>query len=400
MNRIAIFLLSIAAGGALAWMVAVKNQEARFTTLLAAQQASWDKEKAALEAALQSQPKQAVKLASSAMPVEPAARQMTPSEIIANLKDPRLGTSPRGIRAAIYNLETLIAAGTNALPAIREFLAENKDIPYDFAGGKGMKHSRLPTDFLVPPSLRFGLFDAAKQIGGPDAEKLLADMLQTTGSGMEVAWLAKTLQEMAPDKYRDTALAVARDLLTHPVAGGSNDKYERDFLYGVLSTYNDASLVSQSQAQLIAPDGQIDRSALRYIQQTLGEQSLPIAMQAYNDPRVDPAKKETLARIGLYYAGDNPQANQLFDAAVHNESLSVDARRNFIEDLNQDGISNQKNPTPEDQKIIEARIKLIQSYYDNGGMNQPILNGALNEAMKDLQGLLQKMAQSSATPHQ
>ena len=44
---------------------------------------------------------------------------------------------------------------------------------------------------LVPPSLRFGLFDVVRRIGGPDAEKLLGEMLGTTGRGVELAWLAR-----------------------------------------------------------------------------------------------------------------------------------------------------------------------------------------------------------------
>ena len=60
------------------------------------------------------------------------------------------------------------------------------------------------------------MFDAAKQVGGAEAEKLLAEVLGTTGRGVEVAWLARTLQGLAPNKYRDVASTAARELLARP----------------------------------------------------------------------------------------------------------------------------------------------------------------------------------------
>src|SRR6185503_1769266 len=162
-------------------------------------------------------------------------------------------------------------------------------------------------DSILPLSLRFGLFDAARQIGGVEAESLLADVLGATGRGVEVAWLARTLQEIAPDKYRDVALAAARELLARPLATNAAsplDRNERDQLFGVLTLYGDASYVGAAQAQLVRTDGEVDRSALRYLQQSLGQQAVPIAAQWYNDPRLtDPAKKEPFARLALNYVG-------------------------------------------------------------------------------------------------
>ena len=48
--------------------------------------------------------------------------------------------------------------------------------------------SACPTDFVFPPLLRFGLFDATLKIGGAKAEKLLADTLSITGRGVELAY--------------------------------------------------------------------------------------------------------------------------------------------------------------------------------------------------------------------
>jgi len=128
-------------------------------------------------------------------------------------------------------------------------------------------------------------------------------VLGTTGRGVEVAWLARTLQEIAPNKYRDVALAAARELLARPLTtnpASPLDRNERDHLFSVLTLYGDTSYVGAAQAQLLRADGEMDRSALRYLQQSLGQQAVPIAAQWYNDPRItDPAKKEPLARLAL-----------------------------------------------------------------------------------------------------
>jgi hypothetical protein len=306
-----------------------------------------------------------------------AGRQPTPEEIMEKLKKATTGTSSRTVRFAIQQLENLIDAGTNALPAIREFLALNQDIAYSFAGGKG---SKLGADFVVPPSLRLGLFDVVKHIGGSDAVKLLADVLKTTGSALEVAYLANELQEVAPNQYRDLALSVAQNLLTQSTTANL-DKNQRDNLYAVLTSYKDPSLLAQAQTQLVQTNGQIDRSALKYLQNSLGDQTVPIAAAAYNTSGLNPADKEELAKIGLYYAGVNPQANAFLATAVNDQSLPLDVRSGLVKDLGQDGF-NEKNPGAADLPIIQARLGLIDASTAAG--IDPTLQAAFLEAQKDL----------------
>jgi len=297
------------------------------------------------------------------------------------------------LRQAIYWLEDLISAGPAALPAIGEFLARNEDIDFGaLNAGKGGRGD-VPIDFVVPPSLRFGLLDVVKQIGGAEAEKLLAQVLGSTGRGVEVAWLARTLQEMAPDKYRDVALAVARELLARPLASNSLnplDRNERDYLFAVLSMYGDTSFVSAAQTQLLRPDGQVDRSALKYLQQTLGQQSIAIAAQMYDDPRLaDPAKKEPLARLALNYVGADAQANEFYQKAINDLSLPNGHRKNLIEDLNQDGFADTKNLTARDLPLIQSRLALIEQLAPNA--TDPVNAAAFKEAYKDLSKMLERL---------
>jgi hypothetical protein len=396
MKRLLLLVVVAVVGCSLLWALAAKHQAARDAVQLAAHQADWDKEKTDLEETI-GRLQDAARKAAEAPPtvqqpppaqiVVPSVKAPTPAEIIERLKNAKNGSPTRTVRLAIQQLENLIQTGTNAIPAIREFLAQNQDIAYGASGSRG---SRTATDFVAPPTLRVGLFDALKQIGGPQAQAALAEALQTATNGQEIAYLSAVLQGIAPDQYRDTALAAARQLL----AAGNLDRNQRDTLYGVLAANKDTSLVPQAQAALIQADGQIDRSALRYLQQSLGDQAVPIAAAAYNDSRVAPDNKENLAKIGLYYAGVNQQANQFYDTAIRDESLPLDARAGLVKDLGQDGL-NERNPSATvDLPIIQARLDMIQSY--KGGADDPRLQAAFAEAQKDLLRLRARVTQKSS----
>jgi len=384
----------------LAAMFVSQRLNARHAAELAAQQTAWQQEKADLEAAL-ANAKGAERLvvvpgapAVTAAAVAPA--KTTPAEIVARLRALKFAPSrARASRQAIHDLEELIAAGPAALPAIREFLARNEDVDWDTFSGGG-----VPDDFVLPASLRFGLFDVAKRIGGEEAEKLLLATLSSTARGVELAWLARALQEMVPNKYRDDALAAARLLLARaPVANPASplDRRDRDHIFSVLTMYNDASYVSTAQAQLIQLDGTLDRSALKYLQQLLGQQVVMLAEQNWNDPRLaDPAKREPLARVALNFVGADPRANEFYVKAINDLSLSQSDRKNLIEDLNQDGFPNKKGLTANDLPLIQNRIALIEQLAP--GATDPVNLAAFKEAHKDLVNMRERILRPPVPP--
>lgn len=394
MKKLLTVILIAGIGFAVAWVVVSNRLADRHAALLAEQQAVWQIEKAALEAALQAVKAHPRIVTVPGMPVpaaDPAVpAKVSPAEIVTKLRGLKTVAGPgqaRAVRQAIHGLEDLIAAGPAALPAIRDFLARNEDMDLDPANpGKAWRGGTVPGEFVVPPSLRFGLFDGVKQIGGAEAEKLLADVLSTTGRGAEVAWLARALQDIAPDKYREVALTAARELLTRPLAANSSsplDRNDRDNLFSVLTMYGDTSYTHTAQAQLLLADGQVDRSGLKYLQQSLGQQAVPIAAQLYDDARIaDPAKKEPLARLALNYVGADAQANEFYQKAINDLALPKDHRRNLIEDLNQDGFPDTKNLTLRDLLLIQNRIALIEQLAPNA--TDPINVAAFKEAYKDL----------------
>ncbi len=357
-------------------------------------------EKARLEKALATAKGRIVTIETPAPAVAPQTVTVVKSpsarEALERLKQLRVVPGPgqvRTFRLVVHELETLVSAGTNALPPIREYLAINQDVSYDSSsGGKGRSSfdPRTGTAFLVPPSLCLGLFDVVRQIGGPEAEKLLAETLSTTARGLEVLYLARVLQELAPNIYRDLATGVARDLLAHPVAKGAAplDKLDQSYLYEVLTLFNDVSYAGAAQTQLVSAEGKVDKAALKYLQGALGEQTLAIAQQTWNDPRLAMAEKEPLARVALAYLGLNPQAEPLFKAAINDPAMPSEHRRNLIEDLNQDGFANLRNLSEKDVPLIQRRLQFIQ--LNAPGATDKINAAAFAEANKDLLKMLER----------
>jgi hypothetical protein len=371
MKRALSFLLVAGLAFVAASLIVSKRQASRYAALLAEQQSTWQSEKAELEVALERAREQA-RLASippslpTPAPVS-APIQLSPKEIIAKLQALRVSpgaNSAIALRQAVYWLEELALRGTAAVPAIREFLARYEDVEFDTSQFQGKNaRDRLPLDFALPPSLRLGLFNVLRRIGGEDAEKTLAESLARTGRGVEVAYLAGVLQEMAPNKYRDQALAVARALLANAAplsATGPLDRNHRDYLFGVLAFFGDASFASEAQTQLVRADNQVDRGALKYLQQTLGAQAVPIAAQAYQNPSLtNSAAREPLARLALNFVGTDPQATEFYQQTINDPLLSKSHRRNLIEDLNQDGFADTRNLTARDLPLIESRLALV-----------------------------------------
>ena len=310
----------------------------------------------------------------------------TPAAILARLRALKVAANhPQSARQLILELERLKEAGPAALPAIREFLAGGEDADYDASAKGAIRGGKVPEDFTVPPSLRLGLLEVVKNIGGEAAQQLLAEALKSTGRGVEVAYLAGVLQSLAPDKYRGATLSAARDLLAMPLTAGAAsalDKPDREYLYGVLTTLNDTTYLAQAQTQLVQPGGKVDAAALRYLQTMLGEQTVALAVQEWDDPRIPAAQREPLARVALAYVGVNAQAGQLYQTAINDLNLPKDKRRELIEDLNREGFANAKALTAADLPLIQKRLALIDQLAP--AATDPVNAAAFKEAQKDL----------------
>ena len=214
MKRLTIFLLVAGLGCGTGAVLVGRQQAARYARALESQRAAWGAEKAELEVALEQA--RARRTSVSALPRQaeqvPAPVVFNPEELLQKLAALRIAPGAgqgRPLRPVVALLDQLAQGGSSALPAIRQFLASGQDVAYDAPGGKGSRDVKALAGALAPPSLRFGLFDVLRQIGGPDAEAILAEALAATGRGLELAYLTEILEEMAPGKYKDAALAAA-----------------------------------------------------------------------------------------------------------------------------------------------------------------------------------------------
>lgn len=360
---------------------------------IARERAAWLAEKAQLEdqlAQAQGRPVTVTKTVAATAQVVEVSKASSPEEIIEQLTAMKASAdNVQSTRRLVHAFESLIDAGPAALPAIRSFLARNQDIEYE--GMRQRRDGTITLEFAVPLSLRMGLLEATKRIGGPDAEKLLADTLKTTGRGIEVAYLARALEEMAPGKYRAMALASARELLNSPLTDPSDPmgRFDRSYLYGVFQFYNDNSLATLAQSQLVLTNGQPDPIALRYLQQIMGSNAIPTMAKMYQDPGMAPDQKEPLVRVALAYAGADERANKLLQQAINDPNMPGEARKNLIEDLNEVGFADPRHLTAADLALIQARIALIERLA--AGATDPTNIRAFQEAYKDLNNMQNRL---------
>ena len=95
----------------------------------------------------------------------------------------------------------------------------------------------------------------------------------------------------------------------------------------------------------------------------------------------DPGAREALSLVGV-----DPAAEQYWISAINNDKLPADERRELIEDLNQDGFADRKNPGPEDFQLIISRIQLIEELAPSA--KDQVNADAFDEAYKDLLKML------------
>jgi hypothetical protein len=138
------------------------------------------------------------------------------------------------------NLERLVLQGASAVPAIREYLEKNINFYYNEVNGG---------DQLGFSSLRAGLFDALKQIGGPEAEAAMLRTLQTTAVPSEILDLAKILEQQAPGQYRDEILTAAHETLNMSSANQLGTNVEIGPIFRIFQVYSepDARAVSGTE---------------------------------------------------------------------------------------------------------------------------------------------------------
>jgi hypothetical protein len=393
------WLLALAIGISIGAAIANRQLRLHYEQLRAAELEQAEAEKALLRAAVaeaQNRPTpRAIAIPQTA--VDKLSDRLSPKEILQRLQILRASgeNSQAVLRKAVYYLEELATHGPAALGDIGEFLNRYVDVELD----SNAVNKSLPTQFVIPPSLRLALFEIVARSGSPQAEAILAASLSQTGRGIEVACVSRLLDHFSSEDHRAAVLSQARQLLANTAPLNSNsplDRYHREYLFSVLSRYADTEFVSTAQSQLVRSDNQLDVNALKYLQQALGPAAVSIAAQIYANPGLtNSAAKEPLARLALHFAGATAEANTFYANAINDATLTRSHRKNLIEDLNETGFPNPKDLRPEDLPLIKNRISLIEQLAP-AAMDE-VNAAALKEAYKDLINMQTKLLPRPAT---
>jgi len=279
-----------------------------------------------------------------------------PAEVLKQLKAIEPGQQDRNpkLRKVVHSLETLTELGPKSLAAIGDYLATGQDVSYGYTynrsfnvrganqnlqnltiriqgatDGQAKANSQQPAvrtynyfnstfgspraGYLVPPSLRMGLFQVLAEINGGEAEKLLADSLGMTQKGVEATFLDSLLHQMAPDQYKSLALSVAKDLLLNPSEESLKDYQHKTHLYSILTRHRDLDFAKDAQELLIDADGKLDRFALDYLTTVLKADVVPMLAKAHDDPNIKSQwERQSLLSYIMRYVGMHPGADVFF----------------------------------------------------------------------------------------
>ena len=294
--------------------------------------------------------------------------EVNPTEVLQQLikVDPSNKNRLTELRHAVHHFETLADLGPKALPVIRDFIASGEDLSFGRAytqnrnynfnriggnsqnltiriNGQNAPVTRTYTyysssfgstgsGYLVPPTLRMGLFQVVAQTGGTVAEKLLADSLAKTKVGGEAAFLDYLLAEITPDQYTDLALKVAHDLLLNPTEESARDQQHETQLYAILARHRDTTFAKHAQELLVTDSGRLNQQALNYLNTVLKEKSVPLLAYAINDEQLNKTYRASLIGYVMRYTGQHPQADQMFRDIMSRPITEIDSRKMYYTD--------------------------------------------------------------------
>lgn len=389
--------------GAVVWFQARQELASTQAELARARQEALDRQKeleAALSVSRRSEPNVVV------VRTNLIAAAVSPAELLQRLAQVRPAGAEKAhqMRDVVYYLEALERVGEPAVPEIRGFLQRFEDVAYDAdamepeepseaeaqpprpngrperaAGGvnereqtrqqweqvaralngRATRRSLPRMNYDLPPTLRIGLMDSLKDIGGEPAELTLVEVVQQSGRAFEIAYASKQLKALSGDRWREPALATAYELLQNPPESGSKARVDRraeDYLYLVLDLFGDTAFAETAGRRLVRDDGTLDRGSFNYLARTLQQNALPTFQAVFNDPRVtNLVDRASLLQQAMPYLGTDPAANSMFTSVVTNQELPVQVRGMVLQSL-----ARTEGETP-DLTSVQQRYDLLQT---------------------------------------
>ncbi|MFM2081674.1 MAG: hypothetical protein RL380_365 [Verrucomicrobiota bacterium] len=296
----------------------------------------------------------------------------SPVQILARLNTldpvPR-ATRAKVVRQIVHDLQALVNCGQPALLEIRRFFSSGRDIEYVFPDERPQPenfwawHPGQPlkvAEFILPPSLRLGLIDACRYIGGEDAEVSLAFVLNSSKRGFEIAGASQILESMNKGSYTKLADDVAKKLLASPAQSRSPlDAISANILLAMLAAHGDTSLVPSAKEGLITTNGTIDVTAAQYLTGVKKEKAVTDLYEAYQRPGTTADTRAKLASLSLNYVGISAQADQMVGDLLKNEAIDSNTRSVNILLLG-DAVPGMHSTTPVSHEVAAKRINFLQ----------------------------------------
>ena len=158
-------------------------------------------------------------------------------QLVANLAQFDFSHGPmtkEQVEAWKQGLQQLGQQGSAGVAAIREYLEKNVDQTFtDANGGSGLGYS----------SMRFAMLNTLQSMGGPEATAVAFQTLQSTTEPSEIAFLARNLDQQAPEQYREAIVNAVRETLALAGAGKLKDR-DVGPLFDVLRQYGGPNAVA------------------------------------------------------------------------------------------------------------------------------------------------------------
>jgi|KBSSwiStaDraftv2_1062776.scaffolds.fasta_scaffold63036_3 hypothetical protein len=108
----------------------------------------------------------------------------------------------------------------------------------------------------------------------------------------------------------------------------------------------------------------------------------------------EPSVRAELAFEALRLVGVDPAAEQTWERAIHDRSLPDGVRSDLIEDLNDEGYTDNDRPGQADLPLILARMQILERLMPNA--QDAVEAAAMAEAYKDLLEMYEKLGGQGA----
>ncbi|HEV8292758.1 MAG TPA: hypothetical protein VGP94_12580, partial [Tepidisphaeraceae bacterium] len=118
-----------------------------------------------------------------------------------------------------------------------------------------------------------------------------------------------------------------------------------------------------------------------------------VAIDEVDPTPQEPAVPVQIARLALGFVGADPQAEEVWYAAINDPNMPPKARQDLIEDLNEDGFADPRHVTEDDLPLIYSRIALIEQVAPDA--MDDVNAAAFAEAYKDLVNMVVRLEQEA-----